>query len=107
MEFITYTNSIYVSNSIDLYHGDFDTHHVIGQEFDNVIIMMDQNFKYEDGVLQGKPHPYENYLFAKLFYQAVTRAREKLCIVVVDNYKLFTDINSIKYKYIEKNSEEN
>ena len=59
---------------------------VIG--FDNVIVMMDENFKYsEEGDLLGREHPNPDYLLHKLFYQAVSRAREKLCIVVLKNKK--------------------
>ena len=87
--------------SIDHYGGDINTHHVIGQEFDNVMIMMDNNFQYgEDGDLQAIQHPNPDYLFPKLFYQAVTRAREKLCILVVENKELFEKINAIQYRCI-------
>lgn len=99
--FIGYTQSRYYSNSIDHYGGDINTHHVIGQEFDNVMIMMDNNFQYgEDGDLQAIQHPNPDYLFPKLFYQAVTRAREKLCILVVENKELFEKINAIQYRCI-------
>lgn len=38
--FISYTQSMYHANSIDLYPHTYDTHHVIGQEYDKVMIMM-------------------------------------------------------------------
>ena len=31
---------MYYRNSIDLYPNNYDTHHVIGQEYDKVMIMM-------------------------------------------------------------------
>lgn len=72
-----------------------DIHNVIGQEFDHVIITMDKNFRYSDeDVLQDGQHP--NYIYYKLVYQAVSRVRERLCIVVVDNERLFEKILSIK-----------
>lgn len=96
--FIEYTKSQYSSGTIDQYHGDINTHRVIGQEYDNVIIIMDDNFNYSnEGRLMTKEHPYSNYLFYKLFYQGVSRAREKLCIVVVDNPELLRNILRIKY----------
>ncbi|MGN1165715.1 MAG: DNA/RNA helicase domain-containing protein [Lachnospiraceae bacterium] len=95
--FINYTQSMYKRNTIDMYEDDINTHHVIGQEFDNVLIMLDHNFRYnQEGRLQGKIHPNPDYLFYKLFYQGVSRAREKLCILVVENEELFSHILSIK-----------
>lgn len=100
--FIEYTKSQYSSGTIDQYHGDINTHRVIGQEYDNVIIIMDENFNYSSkGHLMTREHPYNNYLFYKLFYQGVSRAREKLCIVVVDNPELFGHILGIKYDVIQ------
>ena len=70
---------------------------MIGQEFDNVIFSMDDNFRYsEDGHLQGKEHPNPDYKFYKLWYQGVSRAREKLCILVIGNQELFSSILAIK-----------
>lgn len=48
-EFIAYTPSR-VSSVLDYFKGYKNTHEVIGQEFDNVIFNMDDNFQYaEDG----------------------------------------------------------
>lgn len=44
--FISFTKSLYKRNSIDHYSKYKNSHQVIGQEFDNVIIIMDNNFKY-------------------------------------------------------------
>lgn len=99
--FIGYTQSKYYANSIDKFPGEMNTHEVIGQEFDNVIIMMDDNFRYgEDGKLQGKRHPNPDYIFYKLLYQGVSRPREKLCIVVIGNMPLFEKILAIKSEHI-------
>lgn len=99
---IGYTPSTYVQSSLNVYTGELNSHEAVGQEFDNVIVMMDENFKYsEEGDLLGREHPNPDYLLHKLFYQAVSRAREKLCIVVLKNKKLFCDISSIKYRVLE------
>ena len=101
--FISYTQSLYYKNSIDLYPSTYDTHHVIGQEYDKVMIMMDENFRYDkERRIQGKEHPNPDLLFYKLLYQAISRAREKLCILVVGNYKLFSDILNIKYDMLSR-----
>lgn len=96
-KFITYTPSQYKDNEIDHYSKYTNSHHVIGQEFDNVVIIMDNNFKYgEDGDLRGRKHPNPDYLFARLFYQNITRAREKLCIIVLGNRELFRTLVMLK-----------
>ena len=109
--FISYTQSMYYRNSIDLYPNNYDTHHVIGQEYDKVMIMMDKNFRYDkERRIQGKEHPNPDLLFYKLLYQGISRAREKLCVLIVENYKLFSDILNIKfdmlsrYQYKENNT---
>jgi hypothetical protein len=78
------------------YEEDYDTHHVIGQEFDNVLILMDKSFYYDDdGVLQGIPHPNPDYLYPNLFYQGISRVREKIALIVVDDPVLFEKITSV------------
>lgn len=94
--FIEYTKSLYSPGEIDKYHGDINTHRVIGQEYDNVLIVMDDNFYYNSGRLCARKHPYDNYLFYKLFFQGISRVRDKLCIVVVNNVELLKNILSIK-----------
>lgn len=80
--FVSYTQSMYYRDSIDLYPNNYDTHHVIGQEYDKVMIMMDKNFRYDkERRIQGKEHPNPDLLFYKLLYQAISRAREKLCVL--------------------------
>ncbi len=95
--FLTFTPSRYKDNSIDHYAQYMNSHNVIGQEFDKVMIVMDDNFRYdENGDLTAKVHPNPDYLFAKMFYQNVTRAREKLCILVVGNAILFEKLLEVK-----------
>lgn len=101
-EFISYTPSRIKSNDIDKFSNYTNTHHIIGQEFDNVIFSMDNNFKYsEDGHLQGRIHPNPDYIFYKLWYQGVSRARERLCILIIGNEPLFNNILKVKMQFSE------
>ena len=94
--FINYSKSNYNYSPYAKYEEDFDTHHVIGQEFDNVLMLMDDSFYYdENGVLQGVPHPNPDYLYPNLFYQGITRVREKIALVIVNSPRLFEKISSI------------
>ena len=96
-KFITFTPSQFVSNGIDHYSDNTNSHHVIGQEFDDVVIILDNNFRYsEKGDLEGKEHPNPDYLFPRLFYQNISRARERLCIIVLNNPKMFRKLLQIK-----------
>ena len=95
-KFINYTKSNYEPSPFSAYAEDFDTHHVIGQEFDKVVMLLDSSFFYdEDGKLQGIPNPNPNYLYPNLFYQGVTRVREELALIVVNAPELFEKVASI------------
>ena len=101
-KFISYTPSRIKSNDIDKLSNYTNTHHIIGQEFDNVIFSMDNNFKYtEDGHLQGRIHPNPDYIFYKLWFQGVSRARERLCILIIGNEPLFNNILQVKMQFSE------
>lgn len=94
--FINYTPSNYNDSIITKYAGDYNTHHVIGQEFDKVLMILDKNFVYnQDGFLTAYEHPNPNYLFRQLFYQGVTRVREKLALIIINNKELFDKIVEI------------
>ncbi len=71
------------------------SHEVIGQEFDNVLVYLDDNFLYEDGKLISKDIPGSEYVYTRLLYQEVTRVRKKLCVVVIDSQELFERILEI------------
>ena len=95
-KFITLTPSQYVKNEIDQFAGNTNSHEVVGQEFDKVVVILDNNFRYsEEGILQAKQHPNPDYLFANLFYQNITRAREKLAVVIYNNPDMFSKILDI------------
>lgn len=95
--FITFTPSQYKTSTIDHYAQFINSHMVIGQEFDKVVIILDNNFRYDDkGDLEGIPHPNPDYLFPKLFYQNISRARERLCIIVSQNRELFEIVLKVK-----------
>lgn len=94
--FINYTPSLYYPSTLDQYPNGLSTHSVIGQEFDNVIMVLDNHFAYdEEKMLRATIHPNPDYLYRNMLSQGVTRVREKLCLLVVDNKPLFQEILSI------------
>ena len=96
-KFITYTPSLYNPNHIYSFQDDVPeaetSHQVIGQEFDNVIVIIDSLFYYDDnGVLSCCTRYGNPYDQVKMLFQAVTRVRGNLEIVVVNNPKVFNEI---------------
>lgn len=92
--FISITNSNFNSR-LDYQYSRVNTHKVIGQEFNNVVMVLDEAFGYDDyGILCCAPHPNPNYLFDKLLYQGLTRARSKIKLIITDK-ELFSNILKI------------
>ncbi|MDF9524731.1 DUF2075 domain-containing protein [Bacillus cereus] len=82
---INYTPGYYSTHPYQYYQNwqDESVHNVIGQEFDNVVVVIDSNFVYDGNLLTSKKnYSYDN---TKMLYQMVTRARNKLHIVIIDN----------------------
>lgn len=96
-KYISYTPSSYKGHKIDKLLQGENTHFVIGQEFDSVVMVINESFGYlNDGRLGAFEHPNPNYLFAQLLYQGLTRVREKLAVIILNNEKVFkTLVNAI------------
>ena len=94
--FINYSKPAYEQSPYAAYEEDFDAPHVIGQEFDKVVMLLDASFYYdEEGYLHGIPYPDPDFLYPNLFYQGVTRVREELALIVVCAEELFGKIAGI------------
>ncbi len=63
------------------------SHRIIGQEFDNVCVIIDQCFFYdEDGKLQYNCKSY--YHPVKMLFQNITRTRKKIHVVIINNSEI-------------------
>ena len=73
-------------------------HSVIGQEFDNVVIVIDDSFKYNAlGDLVADNCYYSQ---RQMLYQIITRTRKKLHIVIINNeYMLNRCLDIINQRY--------
>lgn len=58
-------------------------HSVIGQEFDNVAIAIDDYFTYDSTGQLVASNKY--YSQKQMLYQIITRTRKKLCVVIINN----------------------
>lgn len=85
------------------------SHSIIGQEFNNVIVPLDSNFFYEEGEQLNSNNGMirkfnflkttsSYYPLDKMLYQNITRTREQLEIVVIENYELFLAISNLLEK---------
>ena len=97
--FIKHTPSLYKRTIDDEFLSDYNSHRVIGQEFDNIIVFLDNCFGYNsDKKLVSLEAPNPNHILVKLLFQELTRCREKLCLVIIDNESLFKRLLNILQK---------
>lgn len=85
-EVLRFTPSQYKNEHHEKYSNIYGktSHKVIGQEFDGVVVTMDQYFTYDkDGELNYHGGAY--YYPVKMLFQNITRARKKVNLVIIDN----------------------
>ncbi|MDO8999519.1 MAG: DUF2075 domain-containing protein [Bacteroidota bacterium] len=76
-----------------------NAHTVIGQEYDQVIAVVDEYFYYKAGKLSTKNYGVKPYYHpTKMLFQIVTRTRIKLGIVIVNNKEILQHCLSILSK---------
>lgn len=70
-----------------------NSHDVIGLEFDAVSVVLDGRFWYNaSGQLMGAEGQGEDYLYVQMLYQNLSRAKEKLCVIVQGNEEVFREL---------------
>ena len=75
---------------------EFGSEHIIGREYDKVVMLMDSSFYYDgDGFLKGISKPDSDSIYPNIFYQGITRVRERLALVILDAPELLRRILSI------------
>jgi hypothetical protein len=65
---------------------------LIGREYDRAAVILDSRFSYEGGHLRGGKTEEESRKNLAYLYDAVSRAREKLAVLVLDNKELLDDL---------------
>jgi DNA polymerase III delta prime subunit len=77
-------NLPYQKNNLE--NEDDNAHTVIGQEFDNVVAVIDEYFYYQNGKLSTQNYNSKPYYHpTKMLFQIVSRTRIKLSIVIINN----------------------
>jgi len=70
------------------------SHEVIGQEFDNVVLIIDKFFYYnKDNELAYNGQSF--YSAHKMLFQNITRTRKKLNLIIIDNSQILNRCLSI------------
>lgn len=72
---------------------------VLGNDYENVLIIIDEKFYYKGSKLGAQNSNENDYLYLKLLYQGLSRTREKLVLVIYKNKSLFTRIINEGAKY--------
>jgi hypothetical protein len=71
-----------------------NSHTVIGQEFDNVAVVIDEHFSYDSsGSLIYQSNTY--YDSVKMLFQNITRTRKKLKLIIISNKQVLNRCLSI------------
>lgn len=94
--YISYTPSFY-NPALDYQRGNHNTHNVIGQEFEGVCMLIDDNLYYTpEGKMAEKTHPNPDYLFEQLLYQGITRVRSKIALIITSESLLSSILPLLK-----------
>ena len=65
---------------------------VVGKDYENVLMVIDSNYFYNNQKLSSYNSKKNDYLYLKILYQGLSRTREKLVLIVYRNQKLFKEI---------------
>ncbi|WP_239700897.1 MULTISPECIES: DNA/RNA helicase domain-containing protein [unclassified Mammaliicoccus] len=98
--YLSLTTSLYDAASFNKYSSfkpEVNSHRVIGQEFDNVAIILDSSFEMKNKSLHynGGKHYYDP---VQMVFQNITRTRKKLKFIIVDNMDLYKNLMKIVTK---------
>lgn len=95
-EVLRWTPSQYYNEHHESYSDSLSktAHSVIGQEFDNVAVVIDSYFSYnEKGMLTYNENTY--YDSVKMLFQNITRTRKKLKLIIISNNQVLNRCLSI------------
>lgn len=89
------TKSSYVLKREKISPYSQNVHNVVGREYDKVLVIFDDNYAYNDSGLIGTYGDYYPYLQVREIFEALTRVKRKLNILVVGNIDLYCYIQKI------------
>ena len=86
--YISIPDTSYHQNVID----ETEILDVVGKDYENVLMVIDDKFFYEKGILKSYNSKENDYLYLKILYQGLSRTREKITLIIFQNKKLFKEI---------------
>lgn len=79
-----------------------DVHHTIGREYDRVLVILDKHYCATKEGMEGRYINYYPYKQIAELFEALTRVRKDLLLVVINNPKLYVYIQKILSWKIDK-----
>lgn len=86
--YITIPNTNYESGNISR----VDINEVVGKDYENVLMVLDNNYFYSNMKLSSYNSKKNNYLYLKILYQGLSRTRENVVLIIYRNKKLFKEL---------------
>ena len=86
--YISIPNTNYIYGDIEM----VDINEVVGKDYENVLMVLDNNFFYSDRKLSSYNSKKNDYLYLKILYQGLSRTRENVSIIIYRNRKLFKEL---------------
>ena len=86
--YITIPNTNYESGSIC----KVDINEVVGKDYENILMVLDNNYFYLDCKLSSHNSKKNNYLYLKILYQGLSRTRENITLIIYRNKQLFKEL---------------
>lgn len=85
------------------YTKSLSVHNVLGREYEKVVVIIDSHFMYDsEGKLKSDYIQYYPYLEPEGIYQALTRVKKHLHIVIINNPNVYLEIQKIMTRKFEK-----
>ena len=87
-----------ITSSRKIYKGK-NGFEIIGQEFENVVVILDYQFSFskDNGLELNDFSPYDRkYDIIQLYYEIITRVKNNLKIIVVNNDELYNNLVHLK-----------
>ncbi|MBF0753455.1 ATP-binding protein [Jeotgalicoccus nanhaiensis] len=100
-EYITRTSG--KTKRSNIHRESLQVHNVIGREYDDIIIILDNHYYYDDeGYLCSSYSEYYPYLEVEGIYQALTRAKGKIFLIIIDNPDVYIKVQRIFTRKFDK-----
>lgn len=78
-----------------IYEDSKTAHDAMGLEFDNVIVVIDNYYEPKDEGVVGTYNSYYPYMQMRVLFEALTRVKKNLIVLIVENPSMYTYVQEI------------